>query len=84
MGHLVIGIVLCGTVLMPVGDAWTAEPVTPIGSLLVNPSAVHRKIFRLEGVAKRVLAHFGSELGTNQAMCGAEFYLQDSSGRIPV
>lgn len=84
MRHLAIGIALCGIVLMPVGNVWTAEPVTPIGFLLVNPSAVHRKIFRLEGVAKHVVAHSGSEIGTKQALCGAEFELEDSSGTIPV
>jgi hypothetical protein len=84
MRHLTSGLALCGILLLTVGDGWTAEPVTPIGSLLVNPSAVHRKIFRLEGVAKRVVTHSGSEIGTNQALCGAEFELEDSSGTIPV
>ncbi len=84
MRHLTSGLALCGIVLLTVGDGWTAEPVTPIGSLLVNPSAVHRKIFRLQGVAKRVVAHSGSEIGTNQALCGAEFELEDNSGTIPV
>ena len=63
---------------------WAAEPVTGIGSLLVNPSAVHRKIVKLEGVAKNVVVHAGSELGTKQSLCGAEFQLEDSSGTITV
>jgi hypothetical protein len=84
MAHLARGIALCGIVLTTVGNGWTAEPVTPIGSLLVNPSAVHRKVFKLEGMAKHVVAHSGSEIGTNQALCGAEFELEDSSGTIPV
>jgi hypothetical protein len=81
---LSIGIASCGVVLMMVVNGWTAEPVTGIGSLLVNPSAVHRKVFKLEGVAKNVLAHSGSEIGTKQSLCGAEFELEDSSGRIAV
>jgi hypothetical protein len=29
------------------------EPITPIGMLLVNPSAFHRKLLKVEGIAKR-------------------------------
>ncbi len=65
-------------------NGWAAEPVTGIGSLLVNPSAVHRKVVKLEGVAKNVVVHAGSELGTKQSLCGAEFQLEDSSGTITV
>ncbi|MBM4127307.1 MAG: hypothetical protein FJ247_08170 [Nitrospira sp.] len=79
-----MGIALLGLLLMWVDTGWTAEPVTPISFLLVNPSAVHRKVFRLEGVAKRVVAQSGSEIGTKQALCGAEFELEDSSGTVPV
>ena len=84
MSHWAIGIALSGIALMSVGNGWTAEPVTPIGFLLVNPSAVHRKVFRLEGVAKHVVAHSGNEIGTNQSLCGADFELEDSSGTVPV
>lgn len=71
--------------LLMVGvNGWAAEPVTGIGSLLVNPSAVHRKVVKLEGVAKNVVVHAGSELGTKQSLCGAEFQLEDSSGTITV
>ena len=71
--------------LLMVGvTGWAAEPVTGIGSLLVNPSAVHRKVVKLEGVAKNVVVHAGSELGTKQSLCGAEFQLEDSSGTITV
>ena len=82
--NLMIGIVSCGMVLMTMGNGWAAEPVTGIGSLLVNPSAVHRKVVKLEGVAKNVVVHAGSELGTKQSLCGAEFELEDSSGTITV
>lgn len=81
---LSVGILLFGMLLMVGVNGWAAEPVTGIGSLLVNPSAVHRKVVKLEGVAKNVVAHAGSELGTKQSLCGAEFQLEDSSGTITV
>jgi hypothetical protein len=84
MGYPTIGIALIGLVLMTVGIGWTAEPVTPIGSLLVNPSAFHRKVLKLEGVAKNVAVFSGREPGSNQALCGADFELEDSSGKISV
>jgi hypothetical protein len=79
-----IGILSGGMWLMTVGSGWTGEPVTGISYLLVNPSSVHRKVFKLEGVAKNVIVHSGSEIGTNQSLCGAEFELEDSSGTIAV
>jgi hypothetical protein len=78
------GILSFGMLLMVGVNGWAAEPVTGIGSLLVNPSAVHRKVVKLEGVAKNVVVHAGSELGTKQSLCGAEFQLEDSSGTITV
>ncbi len=81
---LSVGILLFGMLLMVGVNGWAAEPVTGIGSLLVNPSAVHRKVVKLEGVAKNVVVHAGSELGTKQSLCGAEFQLEDSSGTITV
>ncbi len=81
---LSVGILLFGMLLMVGVPGWAAEPVTGIGSLLVNPSAVHRKVVKLEGVAKNVVVHAGSELGTKQSLCGAEFQLEDSSGTITV
>ena len=81
---LSVGILLFGMLLMVGVNGWGAEPVTGIGSLLVNPSAVHRKVVKLEGVAKNVVVHAGSELGTKQLLCGAEFQLEDSSGTITV
>ena len=81
---LSVGILSFGMLLMVGVTGWAAEPVTGIGSLLVNPSAVHRKVVKLEGVAKNVVVHAGSELGTKQSLCGAEFQLEDSSGTITV
>ncbi|WP_413936096.1 hypothetical protein [Nitrospira sp. BLG_1] len=81
---LSVGILLFRMLLMVGVNGWAAEPVTGIGSLLVNPSAVHRKVVKLEGVAKNVVVHAGSELGTKQSLCGAEFQLEDSSGTITV
>ena len=82
--RLKIGLVSLGVALMTAGDGRPAEPVTGIGFLLVNPSALHRKVFKLEGVAKNVAVHSGNEVGTNQPLCGAEFELEDSSGTIAV
>jgi hypothetical protein len=70
--------------LLTAGNGWSAEPVTPIGSLLVNPSAAHRKMLKLEGVAKNVATYSGREMGTNQSLCGANFQLEDDSGTINV
>lgn len=81
---LSVSILSFGMLLMVGVIGWAAEPVTGIGSLLVNPSAVHRKVVKLEGVAKNVVVHAGSELGTKQSLCGAEFQLEDSSGTITV
>ncbi|MDH5640161.1 MAG: hypothetical protein OEY28_02620 [Nitrospira sp.] len=63
---------------------WAAEPVTPIASLLANPNAVHRKVFKLEGTAKNVAVFSGSEARTNQPLCGADFDLEDESGSLLV
>ena len=79
-----VSIASCGMVLMAMLNGWAAEPVTAIGSLLINPSALHRKVFKLEGVAKNVVIHSGSEIGTKQSLCGAEFELEDGSGTIAV
>ncbi len=81
---LSMGLLSCGMVLSMEVNGWSAEPVTGIGSLLVNPSALHRKVFKLEGVAKNVVAHSGSELISKQSLCGAEFELEDSTGTITV
>lgn len=84
MRYSTISLAVMGIVLAAAGNGATAEPVTPIGSLLVNPSAFHRKVLKLEGVAKNVAMYSGRETGTNQALCGADFELEDSSGKIGV
>ncbi|MEC4890322.1 MAG: hypothetical protein RI101_09715 [Nitrospira sp.] len=65
-------------------QSWAAEPVTPIGTLWGNPSALHRKVMKLEGIAKAVVGYSGTDLGTNQALCGADFKLDDETGSIDV
>ena len=65
-------------------SSWTAEPVTPIGWLLVNPSSFHRKTLALEGVVKDVATFSGRESGSNHLVCGADFKLEDDTGIIEV
>jgi hypothetical protein len=76
---LVVILLLGGTV-----QTWSAEPVTPIGWLLINPSSVHRKVVKLEGVVKDVAIYSGRETTTNRPICGAEFKLEDDTGVIEV
>lgn len=76
---LVVILLLGGTV-----QSWSAEPVTPIGWLLINPSSIHRKVVRLEGVVKDVSIYSGHELPTNRPICGADFKLEDDTGVIEV
>lgn len=66
--------VICGAV----------EPVTLVGTLLVNPTSFHRKVLRLEGIARNVGIYSGSETGVNQVLCGADFELEDATGKIEV
>jgi hypothetical protein len=75
----VVILLLGGTV-----QSWSAEPVTPIGWLLINPSSIHRKVVRLEGVVKDVAIYSGRELPTNRPICGADFKLEDDTGVIEV
>ena len=76
---LVVILLLGGT-----AQSWSAEPVTPIGWLLINPSSIHRKVVRLEGVVKDVSIYSGHELPTNRPICGADFKLEDDTGVIEV
>lgn len=78
-----IAMMVCGVMAL-VMAAWAAEPVTPIGMLLVNPSAMHRKVFKLEGVVKNVAVYSGTETSSNQSLCGADFDLEDDTGTIGV
>jgi hypothetical protein len=76
---LVVILLLGGT-----AQSWSAEPVTPIGWLLINPSSVHRKVVKLEGVVKDVAIYSGRATTTNRPICGAEFKLEDDTGVIEV
>ena len=57
------------------------EPITPIGMLLVNPSAFHRKLLKVEGTAKEVRPYSKYEV---TSICGASFKLTDATGTIEV
>jgi len=57
------------------------EPITPIGMLLVNPSAFHRKLLKVEGIAKEVRTYSKYEV---TSVCGAHFKLTDETGTIDV
>ena len=57
------------------------EPITPIGMLLVNPSAFHRKLLKVEGVAKEIRPYSKYEV---TSVCGAQFKLTDETGTIEV
>ena len=46
------------------------EPITPIGMLLVNPSAFHRKLLKVEGIVKEVRPYSKYEV---TSVCGASY-----------
>lgn len=50
----------------------------------MNPSAMHRKVFKLEGSAKNVAAYSGTENSSKRPLCGADFDLEDDTGTIGV
>jgi cytochrome c-type biogenesis protein CcmE len=57
------------------------EPITPIGMLLVTPSAFHRKLLKVEGIAKEVRPYSKYDV---TSVCGASFKLTDETGTIEV
>lgn len=57
------------------------EPITPIGMLLVNPSAFHRKLLKIEGIADEVRPYHLHEV---TSVCGARFKVTDATGTIEV
>jgi cytochrome c-type biogenesis protein CcmE len=57
------------------------EPITPIGMLLVNPSAFHRKLLKVQGIVKEVGPYSKFEV---TSVCGAHFKLTDETGTIDV
>jgi len=78
---VVMGVI---TIWIGASELWAAEPVTPISALLVNPASMHRRVVRLEGVATNIATYSGSETGTNRSLCGADFTLEDATGKIDV
>jgi hypothetical protein len=66
------------------GWSWSVkaeEPISPIGALLINPSAFHRKLLKLQGVATEVKTYSKYEV---TSVCGAHFKLTDETGTIEV
>jgi hypothetical protein len=57
------------------------EPITPIGMLLVNPSAFHRKLLKIEGIAEKVRPYSMYDV---TSVCGASFKVTDDTGTIEV
>ncbi|HSF67168.1 MAG TPA: hypothetical protein VLA67_07025 [Nitrospiraceae bacterium] len=71
-------------ILVAAGTALTVgaeEPITPIGMLLVNPSAFHRKLLKVDGVVKEVRPYSKYEV---TSICGASFKVTDETGTIEV
>lgn len=58
------------------------EPITPIGMLLVNPNAFHRKLLKVQGIANEVRPY--SKFEVEHSSCGARFKLTDETGTIEV
>jgi hypothetical protein len=57
------------------------EPITPISMILVNPSAFHRKLLKIEGIAEGVRPY---SLFDITSVCGASFKVTDDTGTIEV
>lgn len=57
------------------------EPIAPIGMLLVNPSAFHRKLLKVQGTVNEVRPYSLFEVSSS---CGARFKITDESGTIEV
>ena len=75
---------VCGVLLLMALDGWAEEPLTPIGYLLINPTALHRKALKLAGVTHHVAAYSEEGTVTKQLYCGADFELEDETGKIEV
>jgi len=57
------------------------EPITPIGMLMVNPNAFHRKLLKVQGIASEVRPYSYIDVASS---CGARFKITDESGTIEV
>jgi hypothetical protein len=63
--------------------AYAAEEVTPIASILLNPTSYHRRPVILQGIAKEVSEYDGRDF-INQPQCSQGFTLEDDTGAIKV
>src|SRR5215467_5801297 len=57
------------------------EPITPIGMLMVNPNASHRKLLKVQGIANEVQPYAKADVASS---CGARFKITDETGTIEV
>jgi cytochrome c-type biogenesis protein CcmE len=57
------------------------EPLTPIGMLMVNPNAFHRKLLKVQGIASEVRPYSYIDVASS---CGARFKLTDETGTIDI
>jgi hypothetical protein len=57
------------------------EPITSIRMILDNPSALHRKLLKVEGVVEEVIPY---HLNDGALACGARFKVNDMTGTIHV
>ena len=57
------------------------EPITPIGMLMVNPNAFHRKLLKVQGIANEVRPYAKADVASS---CGARFKITDETGTIEV
>ena len=73
----VLSLIACASAVIVLAE----EPITPIGMLLVNPSAFHRKLLKIEGIADEVRPY---QLQDITSVCGARFKVTDATGTIEV
>lgn len=66
--NVLIRSAVCEVLLLMAPDGWVEEPVTPIGFLLINPTAMHRKALKLAGVTHNVAAYSKTERSRNSCI----------------
>jgi hypothetical protein len=76
-----VSVVLILLVCVSAVTVLAEEPITPIGMLLVNPSAFHRKLLKIEGIAEKVRPYSMYDV---TSVCGASFKVTDDTGTIEV
>ena len=79
--HRCVVILLAAVAFVGAVHVHAEEPITPIGMLLVNPNAFHRKLLKVEGIAKDVRPYSKYDV---ESVCGARFTVTDDSGTIEV